>query len=203
MHNSTTLDRRERNKRQTRGRLLASASGLFAEQGVDGTTVEDIADGAHVSRATFFNYFPSKDELLADLHTSHMDALAGVIDDLLTQDLTTGDRIVRLFDDFVQTAKDLPGYLRVVTGEQLRDLASPEVSVERTEHFNEQILRILEPGIECGEVRTDYSPMFLAEMVSAIYTSTIRCWRQDRGYDLEDGFGKAARYAAESVTPRP
>ncbi|RVW01905.1 TetR/AcrR family transcriptional regulator [Rhodococcus xishaensis] len=202
MDKHTMLDRRERNKLQTRSRLLAVARGLFAAQGVDGTTVEDIADGAHVSRATFFNYFPSKDELLAALHTNHMDALAGVIDDLLTQDLTTRDRIIRLFDDFVQTAKDLPGYLRVVTGEQVRDLASPEVSVERTEHFNEQIQRILEPGIEGGEVRTDYSPKFLAEMVSAIYISTIRSWRQDRDYDLEDGFGKAARYAAESVSSR-
>ncbi|MCL2533443.1 MAG: TetR/AcrR family transcriptional regulator [Nocardiaceae bacterium] len=202
MNEPTTLGRRERNKRQTRGRLLDAASELFAARGVVGTTVEDIADRAGVSRATFFNYFPTKDELLSALHIRHMDSMAGVIDDLLAQDLTTADRIIGLFDDFVRATEELPGYLRAVTGELERDLSSPEISVERTERFNDELLRILGPGIERGEVRTDYPPRFLAQMVAAIYVSTIRYWRQDPQYDLADGFGKAARYAAEGLAPR-
>ncbi|WP_430334607.1 TetR/AcrR family transcriptional regulator [Rhodococcus sp. ACT016] len=202
MSKPTTVGRRERNKQQTRGRLLDAASELFAARGVVGTTVEDIADRAGVSRATFFNYFPSKDELLSALHLRHMDSMARVIDDLLAQDLTTADRIIGLFDDFVRATEEPPGYLRAVTGELERDLSSPEISVERTERFNDELLRILGPGIERGEVRTDYPPRFLAQMVAAVYVSTIRYWRQDPQYDLADGFGKAARYAAESVAPR-
>ncbi|MCA1005449.1 TetR/AcrR family transcriptional regulator [Rhodococcus hoagii] len=202
MNEPTTLGRRERNKRQTRGRMLDAASELFAARGVVGTTVEDIADLAGVSRATFFNYFPSKDELLSALHIRHMDSMASLIDDLLTQDLTTADRIIGLFDDFVRASDKPPGYLRAVTGELERDLLSPGVSVERTERFNDELLRILRPGIERGEVRTDYPPRFLAQMVAAVYVSTIRYWRQDPGYDLADGFHKAATYVAESLAPR-
>ncbi|QCQ92830.1 TetR/AcrR family transcriptional regulator [Rhodococcus sp. SGAir0479] len=203
MNEPTTLSRRERNKQQTRGRLLDAARELFAARGVVSTTVEDIADRAGVSRATFFNYFPSKDELLSALHASHMDSMARVIDQLLVRELTTTDRIGALFADFVRSTEQLPGYLRAVTGELERDLASPEISVERTERFNDELLRILEPGIAAGEVRTDYPPRFLAQMVAAVYVSTIRYWRQDPDYDLADGFGKAARYAAESLAPRP
>ncbi|MDH6676934.1 AcrR family transcriptional regulator [Rhodococcus sp. LBL1] len=202
MNEPTTLGRRERNKQQTRGRLLDAARVLFAERGVVGTTVEEIADQAGVSRATFFNYFPSKDDLLGALYTSNMESLAATIDDLLAQDLTTEERILGLFADFVQATEDLPGFLRAVTGEAERDLATPEISAERTERFNDEILRILEPGLERGEVRTDYPPLFLAQMVAAIYVSTIRYWRQDPDYDLADGFGKAARYTAESLAPR-
>lgn len=45
--------------------MLAEAAGeLFLEQTYAGTTVDDIARRAGVSRATFFNYFPSKGDLL-------------------------------------------------------------------------------------------------------------------------------------------
>ncbi|MGW0045318.1 TetR/AcrR family transcriptional regulator [Rhodococcus sp. NPDC003348] len=202
MNEPTTLGRRELNKLQTRGRLLDAARTLFAQRGVVGTPVDDIADLAGVSRATFFNYFPSKDDLLAALYASHMSSLAAVIDDLLGRDLTTEERIVGVFTDFVRATEDLPGYLRAVTGEFERDLASPTISVERTELFNDELLRILNPGIARGEVRTDYPPRFLAQMVAAIYVSTIRYWRQDPGFDLADNFVKAARYAAESLLPR-
>jgi len=202
MNEPTTLGRRELNKQQTRGRLLDAARVLFAAGGVVGTTVEEIADQAGVSRATFFNYFRSKDELLGALHAGNVDSLAATIDDLLAEDLTTEERILGLFADFVQATEELPGFLRAMTGELDRDLATPEVSAVRTERFNDEILRILTPGLERGEVRTDYPPLFLAQMVAAIYVSTIRYWRQDPDYDLADGFGKAARYVAESLKPR-
>ncbi|PTR24938.1 TetR family transcriptional regulator [Rhodococcus sp. OK519] len=202
MNEPTTLGRRERNKLQTRGRLLTAARELFAARGV-GATVEEIADRAGVSRATFFNYFPTKDDLLAALHADNMDSLSATIDRLLAQDLTTEARILELFADFVHATEELPGYLRAVTGELERDLASPEISVERTERFTAELLRILEPGIERGEVRSDYPPRFLAQMIAAVYISTIRYWRQDANYDLADGFHMAATYVAETLTPHP
>ena len=48
-----------------RGRLVVAAVDLFAEQGYDATTVEQIAARAGVTKSTFFRYFPDKRELLA------------------------------------------------------------------------------------------------------------------------------------------
>lgn len=39
---------------------------LFAEQGFEATTVDQIADAAGMSRRTFFRYFAGKDELVLD-----------------------------------------------------------------------------------------------------------------------------------------
>jgi AcrR family transcriptional regulator len=54
------LGLRDRKKRRTRQAIRAAAIELFAAQGVDNTTVEQIASAADISTRTFFNYFPTK-----------------------------------------------------------------------------------------------------------------------------------------------
>jgi AcrR family transcriptional regulator len=58
------LGRRERRKQETRRALIDAALSLVLEHGLDGVTVEMIAEAADVSPRTFFNYFSSKDDAL-------------------------------------------------------------------------------------------------------------------------------------------
>ena len=60
---SVEIGRRERKRRDTRSRLVKAAMALFVEQGYDGTSIDQIARRAGVSRRTCFRYFPSKEDL--------------------------------------------------------------------------------------------------------------------------------------------
>jgi AcrR family transcriptional regulator len=55
---------RERKKARTREAILREAFRLFRERGYNATTVEQIAEAAEVSPATFFRYFPAKEHLV-------------------------------------------------------------------------------------------------------------------------------------------
>ena len=51
----------------THDRLLTAAAALFAERGFGGTSMADIAERVGVRKASLYNYYPSKDELLMEL----------------------------------------------------------------------------------------------------------------------------------------
>lgn len=57
---------RDDKKTKTREALRAAAFRLFREKGFEGTTVDEIAAEAGVSRTTFFRYFPAKEAVVFD-----------------------------------------------------------------------------------------------------------------------------------------
>src|SRR5580692_919915 len=59
------INRRERRRIETRERIYRAALRIFAQRGYLDTTVEDITEAADVGKGTFFNYFPTKEHVLA------------------------------------------------------------------------------------------------------------------------------------------
>ncbi|MFE9747757.1 TetR family transcriptional regulator [Saccharothrix saharensis] len=53
---------RDRTRRAVRAELAAVALGLFADQGFDRTTVDQIARAAGMTKRSFFRYFPTKED---------------------------------------------------------------------------------------------------------------------------------------------
>jgi AcrR family transcriptional regulator len=69
----------ERKQQLVRQAIWDAATDLFADKGYDETTVDDIALAAGVSRRSFFRYFSSKNDLMAQAIDTYGDRLTEAI----------------------------------------------------------------------------------------------------------------------------
>ena len=76
-HDADQPGLRERKKAKTRASIREHALRLFREQGYAATRVEQIAEAAEVSPATFYRYFPTKEDVVLqdDMDVLTMEAL--------------------------------------------------------------------------------------------------------------------------------
>lgn len=84
---------RELKRRETGNRIALAALQLTAEHGFDGFTIDQLAEAAGISRRTFFNYFPTKEDALFN----DPGAVSGELRDRFTAGGPTGN----LIDDLV------------------------------------------------------------------------------------------------------
>ncbi|MFF7022831.1 TetR family transcriptional regulator [Streptomyces klenkii] len=73
------LSLRERKKRQTRQRISAVATRLFAARSFDKVTVAEVAEAAEVSTMTVFNHFARKEDLYLDRIPEALDLFTGAV----------------------------------------------------------------------------------------------------------------------------
>ncbi|GAB3653860.1 TetR/AcrR family transcriptional regulator [Glycomyces tarimensis] len=73
------LSLRERKKQATRVLLMEKALTLFEEKGYDNVSVAEIAEAAEVSKATVFNYFPTKEDLVLAGAKHHVEEPADIV----------------------------------------------------------------------------------------------------------------------------
>ena len=70
---------------RTKARIERTALTLFAEKGVDQTTIRDIALGAGIAEGTIYRHFPSKEALIAEIFAENYGRLAASLDALQTE----------------------------------------------------------------------------------------------------------------------
>ena len=112
---------RERKRAATRAAITAVARSLTSERGLSGYTVEDVCEQAGISRRTFFNYFPTKE-----------DAILGHVDDELPHDL---------FEEFLRGGHSSPE--GEISANLLQDLLQLSLSLSERMSSSEEETRQL------------------------------------------------------------
>lgn len=77
-----TLERREREKSETRTKIMDAARVLFADRGYDAVSMRKIAEAIEYSPTAIYVHFKDKEALLREICQHDFNALAGVFRDL-------------------------------------------------------------------------------------------------------------------------
>ena len=166
--------RRERHRAETRERLFRAALKIFAERGYLQTTVEDITNAADVGKGTFFNYFPTKEHVLATLGSERIAAIERAL-----QHAKKGPVLPVLRE----LATDLAGQ-STASAALLRAIYTAHASCEpvRVElhkrlHLGRRLLaQIFTLGQKRGEIRRDRSAAELARLTQIVMLGLTLAW---------------------------
>lgn len=167
------LPLRERNKQRVTQRIVAAAMELFKARGCEQTTMDDIADKAEISRATLFNYFPSKDALLLPWG---QEILEQYVQPQLTAYLGTQPNTIQvlqfLFTNMSENVLAAPDIIRAFMGEAVKPKNKAHVDRART-GMQEIFVQVLCYGQGRGEVRADIPLEDMAGYVAALQAALL------------------------------
>jgi AcrR family transcriptional regulator len=176
-HHRTRRSLRATKKRETAERIYQAALRLFRERGYAATTVDDIAQAAHVAKGTFFNYFATKDAVLAHLGERQMEMLERTL--AATSgfaEQSAAEQLTFVFNTLAAGVEDEHEIMRVVALETFRHAAAFSDISSSARRLFDLLAGIVRRGQERGELRASAPAESLTLIVLATYLYTFLAW---------------------------
>ena len=172
---------RERKKEATREALVEAALELFADQGFDATSVDQIADRVHVSARTFHRYFPAKEHVLFADTASRME--------LVARSLASDDGTRPVLDVLRDTAMELASVLAVDPRRQALRFRIIEGNDRLRAHnlrASEEIADLFaaHAAARLALVRSDRLPRLLGNWTYGVLRTAHRRWLDNPKLDM-------------------
>ncbi|HEY2663949.1 MAG TPA: TetR/AcrR family transcriptional regulator [Candidatus Binataceae bacterium] len=165
--------------------IIDVAVRVFLERGYDGSSLEDIARAAKITKSSIYYHVASKEELLSRGGGRAFDALLAVFDERNATDGTACDRLRHVLRRTVEiTVEKLPEVALLL---RVRGNTPAEKSVvERRRSFDHMIADIVIAAIREGSIRSDVDPRLTTRLLFGMLNSIAEWYRPDGALSAAD-----------------
>lgn len=156
--------------------LLDVAVAVFNERGYDGTSMEDLARAAGITKSSFYHHVEGKEALLAAACDRALGALFAVRDEHASRH---GRAVERFAHVLLRTSETLLAELPYVTL-LLRVRGNTPVeqaALERRREFDRYTAELLSQAIADGDLRADLDPALATRLTFGMVTSIAEWYR--------------------------
>lgn len=182
MHNLETLPQgRLKNRLMVKKNIIEAATELFMTIGVESTTINDILLLSGVSRATFYVYYKSKQDILGDLLLQHYIEINDLISNI-PQGLDFEIQIKEVVEVIASTIENKRHFLQIVfTGShKLLQPSSPPLwdkdELERIVSPPERLTEIIQEGKNQNKIKNEVEAGEAATLLHHIIRGTLFQW---------------------------
>jgi len=168
---ATQAERREKTKRQ----LINAAKKLFEQQGFEQVTVAQIVKAANVAKGTFYQYYETKVDVLADVvrdegEVQYKEALEKVRQGMPTLDML--ERFIKVQCEWFEQHANVAEALIMTALKSVGDENLPDKQ-RYGRHFQIELMKL---GQQRGEIRADVEPVDLAKLISGAMVLSVLAW---------------------------
>jgi AcrR family transcriptional regulator len=193
--------RGDRRKQETRARILGAAVELFGEVGFEATKVADVCERADVARQTFFNHFPAKNDLLAELLRRGGDFISVTLDSAYERGASTRERLALFFHDVIAATIEVGP----LSGDLVAHVVHGQFDPDRAAQAR-LITSLLQGFVRrClanGDLTRRYAPEALAALVQGALAALYHDWAEGGGFDPERRAADLAALVADALEIR-
>jgi TetR/AcrR family transcriptional regulator len=159
-------ERKVREKEQRSKEILDTAERLFFSQGYDDVSMDEIARGVELNKATLYLYFKNKEALFAAVVLRGIGILQEKFGECLKTRTTGIDKIALMGQAYYRFSQEHPDYLRLIKfyGTERFSQENPcTAEIGKGYGSCRLILRdAVREGIEDGTIRSDLDPWLLS-----------------------------------------
>ncbi|MER7011846.1 TetR/AcrR family transcriptional regulator [Saccharopolyspora sp. NPDC000359] len=183
-------------------RLLSVATRLFAEQGYELTSVQQIVDAAGVTKGAMYHYFGSKDDLLYEIYARVLRVQHARMESAADSGAPVQERLHAVAADVVATTAanldDTKIFFRSM--HLLHPDKQAEVRAERR-RYHERVCALIEEGQRAGVFRVDKSPDLVVDFFFGAVHHLGTWFRQDGELTGEEVGAQFADLLLASLRP--
>ena len=167
---------------QRRLRILDAAAQCFAKSGFARTRIDDVAQGAGVSRALVYNHFGSKEELARQVCDHLLDDWNSAVDHALEDAASARDALAAWLSVNLSEERR-PLLTALVAPDAAPVLADWDAAATRAmEVWRAKLEALLQRGIAAGEFRADLDVPATAEVLRAMQVGMMQHLLDDKPY---------------------
>jgi AcrR family transcriptional regulator len=190
---------RQRIRAATCDAIAAAAEELFAERGVQGAHINDIAARAGVSVGTLYNHFEDRDAILESLLARRRAELVEALDAVLDAGASRPFReqlaglLGALFDHFEAHRRF---FSIILESDHARDRATFPASATKKQQAMQEVYRrvetLMKRGVRQKALRPKHAELYPALLMGCVRAVLVR--------ELYDGVGLSSRYVDAVLT---
>jgi AcrR family transcriptional regulator len=168
--------RRERKRIATRERIFRAAMQQFGQKGFFDTTVEDITEAADVGKGTFFNYFPSKEQVFGVLYELQLAKVSDARGAAQSGQLSLRELLRHFIHQITTEPARNQQLARGLMATVVSNDAVREMHLETMKRGRQILGEVLRLGQMRGEIRQDLSPEEMVRTLQESITGAALLW---------------------------
>lgn len=152
----STIKRNEMSVTKTRQKLVDVARQLFAQNGLEATTMNMIAVASQKGRRTLYTYFKNKEEIYDAVIESELELLSDKLEEIASMDMDPEQKVVLLIYSHLNMIKEVVIRNGNLRAEFFRNIWLVEKVRKRFDADEQELFyKVLKEGCDKGKFRID------------------------------------------------